>query len=423
MRIKEVEKATGLTAKAIRLYESKGLLSVARESENDYRDYSEADVHRLQNIAVLRRLDIPVKEIKEWCDGTITLADLIGRAAYQARMAQEQEKAKVELSAHLLRMIESNPNVSLRAAIEDAEAMQALYNQLDDLAEQVNGNLLWPVYATVIALGPIGWTFFRIILGETKQAVWSLAISLMLIPVVCFCWYRYFQSAKEKRKAKGCLTALIVCGSGLVLAIGSVVFVSICQEWLFSPGSGLYLFRNPWPFVTLLFPILELLCILHVCSEEADRRESGNRGKWMGWLFLIGINLIVYYGCVTGVSFYADGAFTRHSIFCPTGYRYEVSDVAYVEAGFRGGLDALLPWNAKGDFYYEVTFSDGKTENWSELNALEEGAEDDPWQLLLELDKELMEAGVEKRSHWEHREAFSYDQSCLEIADQILNDS
>ena len=44
MRIKEVEKTTGLTAKAIRLYESKGLLSVGRESENDYRDYTPEDV-------------------------------------------------------------------------------------------------------------------------------------------------------------------------------------------------------------------------------------------------------------------------------------------------------------------------------------------------------------------------------------------
>ena len=38
MRIKEVENLTGLTAKAIRLYESKGLLDGAREAENDYRE-------------------------------------------------------------------------------------------------------------------------------------------------------------------------------------------------------------------------------------------------------------------------------------------------------------------------------------------------------------------------------------------------
>ncbi len=38
MKISEVEKITGLTAKAIRLYEEKGLISVERR-DNSYRDY------------------------------------------------------------------------------------------------------------------------------------------------------------------------------------------------------------------------------------------------------------------------------------------------------------------------------------------------------------------------------------------------
>ena len=40
MKINEVVKITGLTKKAIRLYEDRGLITVGR-SENGYRDYSE----------------------------------------------------------------------------------------------------------------------------------------------------------------------------------------------------------------------------------------------------------------------------------------------------------------------------------------------------------------------------------------------
>lgn len=36
MTIKDVEKRTGLTAKSIRYYESKGLITVARNDDNDY---------------------------------------------------------------------------------------------------------------------------------------------------------------------------------------------------------------------------------------------------------------------------------------------------------------------------------------------------------------------------------------------------
>lgn len=44
MQVKDVEKLTGLSTKAIRLYEEKGLIEVARNPINDYRDYSEENV-------------------------------------------------------------------------------------------------------------------------------------------------------------------------------------------------------------------------------------------------------------------------------------------------------------------------------------------------------------------------------------------
>ena len=46
MQIKEVCILTGLSAKAIRLYESKGLVS-ARRAANDYRDSHDEQIDRL----------------------------------------------------------------------------------------------------------------------------------------------------------------------------------------------------------------------------------------------------------------------------------------------------------------------------------------------------------------------------------------
>ena len=57
---------------------------MARETENDYRDYTPEDVERLKTIAVLRQLDIPVKTIKEWTDGKVTLRAMIDEAASRA---------------------------------------------------------------------------------------------------------------------------------------------------------------------------------------------------------------------------------------------------------------------------------------------------------------------------------------------------
>lgn len=65
MRIKEVCERTGLTRRAVRFYEEKGLIApdIDPKEHNDYRDYSEEDVKRLSLIARLRSLRIPVEEI------------------------------------------------------------------------------------------------------------------------------------------------------------------------------------------------------------------------------------------------------------------------------------------------------------------------------------------------------------------------
>ena len=63
MRIREVERLTGLSRKAIRLYEAKGLLTVER-SGNDYREYGNEDVARLKRIAALRRAGVSITDIQ-----------------------------------------------------------------------------------------------------------------------------------------------------------------------------------------------------------------------------------------------------------------------------------------------------------------------------------------------------------------------
>ena len=74
MRIKEVEELVGITRKNIRFYEKEGLLSPGRESENSYRDYGEADVRRLKQIKFLRKLDMPISEIRAVLEGQTSLA-------------------------------------------------------------------------------------------------------------------------------------------------------------------------------------------------------------------------------------------------------------------------------------------------------------------------------------------------------------
>ena len=64
MKINEVEAQVGITKKNIRFYEEQGLLSPRRNSENGYRDYGEAEVAILRQIKLMRKLGVPLEEIR-----------------------------------------------------------------------------------------------------------------------------------------------------------------------------------------------------------------------------------------------------------------------------------------------------------------------------------------------------------------------
>lgn len=65
MRIGELAGATGVSTSTIRYYEKIGLLAPAARTHSGYRDYSEADAHRLRLIAQARMLSIPLPEVRE----------------------------------------------------------------------------------------------------------------------------------------------------------------------------------------------------------------------------------------------------------------------------------------------------------------------------------------------------------------------
>lgn len=63
MNIGQAAKATGVSAKMIRYYESVGLIRPADRTESNYRDFSDRDVNELRFIRRARNLGFAVEEI------------------------------------------------------------------------------------------------------------------------------------------------------------------------------------------------------------------------------------------------------------------------------------------------------------------------------------------------------------------------
>jgi DNA-binding transcriptional MerR regulator len=63
MRISDLARCAGVTTKAVRYYESLGLITSGRLT-NGYRDYDERDVQLVREIKALNRLGIPVERTR-----------------------------------------------------------------------------------------------------------------------------------------------------------------------------------------------------------------------------------------------------------------------------------------------------------------------------------------------------------------------
>lgn len=88
MKINEVEQLVGITKRNIRFYEKEGLLTPGRNAENGYRDYTDGDVEALRKIKLLRKLDVPMDEIRKMQQGVLTLDDGLRRHIIQLEREQ-----------------------------------------------------------------------------------------------------------------------------------------------------------------------------------------------------------------------------------------------------------------------------------------------------------------------------------------------
>lgn len=95
MNIGAASYASGVSQRMIRHYEKICLIPSAARRDSGYRDYSDADVHRLRFIANARDLGFPIEEIRKlldlWSDRARASAEV--KALAESRAADLGRKA------------------------------------------------------------------------------------------------------------------------------------------------------------------------------------------------------------------------------------------------------------------------------------------------------------------------------------------
>ena len=95
MTINEISKELGITKRAIKFYEEKGLLSVPKD-ENGYRNYSQEHIKVLKTISIYRKLGIGIGDIQRMIeneDSTVLM-----------RVLKEKEAELQDKQAELLEL-------------------------------------------------------------------------------------------------------------------------------------------------------------------------------------------------------------------------------------------------------------------------------------------------------------------------------
>lgn len=114
MRINEVVKLTGVSARTLQYYDEIGLL-IPQKLDNGYRDYTEENLEKLQKILFYRFLKFKLNDIKELLEGDFDNLKILE----QQRELILREKEKFEVILHNIEKTISNYKGEKTMTIEE----------------------------------------------------------------------------------------------------------------------------------------------------------------------------------------------------------------------------------------------------------------------------------------------------------------
>lgn len=213
MQIKEVENLVGISKKNIRFYEKEGLLNPKRNDSNDYRDYSDDDVILLKKIKLLRKLDVPLAEIKQLKSGTKSFKELLISQHHFLTKEAKNNSIKADFCNELIAAADIS-NIDdigidrLLALLVEREQNGTAFTDIEH--QDISKNMVGAVISAVtIGIFCIGWIIFSIYLAYTEDmpliiTICSVAITIAVIMLLSFGVFQRYKELKsgEEYEAK-----------------------------------------------------------------------------------------------------------------------------------------------------------------------------------------------------------------------------
>ena len=205
MKIKEVIEQTGLTDKAIRLYINNSLVAPSIEENYSGRksiDFSDEDVERLKNVALLRKAGFSIADIKEILSDENSVNRIVDRFIEQ----KEKDIQRDTEIVNILRMVsgekltfESLSDVLSETTAENDVPEEDMHLSRSEKALKIL-SMVFAAFGLVISMG-----------------------------MVLYCWYVNISTHKFFQLEKGWLIANLRSYGGLfIIAVLSVGLITLC---------------------------------------------------------------------------------------------------------------------------------------------------------------------------------------------------
>ncbi|HEM4030481.1 TPA: MerR family transcriptional regulator [Streptococcus suis] len=400
MQVKDVEKLTGLSTKAIRLYEEKGLIEVARNPINDYRDYSEENVRQLRLIKLLRYFEFSLVEITDLL--ALPEEDLRSALREKKRGINQQAEEltdKVDLLDQVVKEMGKKEDW-----LEEAQDSIAFVEsgEFQDIKQDLEYALLPSLWLTLVQSltlsGPILWLFTRIQEGHQENLFLLAVVSLLATAWITLLWRDYLvtwwkhrDKVRQKNRSQAWWIPI-----GLISLVGGIayfVLVGWLTERFFLPSDWLFYEYSTGLGKVAIFFIMAFLIFLFGKLARLVK---------LSWKYGLGLAG----GCImlTALLISTTTAVTKDQIIdinlLAPSKAYLYSDVKSVWTGFGTKLVTVNRAEKQGEFSYQIQL-DGKNIVFMQPTVNQNLVPDDTHIELEEFDRQLMNLKIPKESSTE----------------------
>lgn len=413
MKIKEVEEKTGLPAKTIRFYESQGLLKV-RRAENFYREYTSVDVERFMKIKLLRRLDVPVSEIKAYFDGRKKLVDILRERLAEIGTHKIKAETKELILEEMIKSLNDDESFDVMTFAEGVDFVDS--DEYVELVEQINKSagmdLISMVCTTLTCLGPILWLFIKLASGDLRKIILIAVFAVVSAGLLGYLWPGYLKQKNKHCKSNlWLLLGTIGAALGYLFVVGGISQLKL--HFFIPEGSVLVdtvYFSGIWLFLGYVLFVVGCFLWLYKKATFLSWLWADACCRWiykyravvlilcMGLLYILMTNQLVV----------TEDAICEYHFYRPWLVKYSFSEIALVETGY----------DESGDFYYIVTLKEG------ECFSLYSGypvSQKTVYEALLLVDNMInKQSGVEKRYSMQYASVRPYDEETADLIAKII---